>query len=91
MALHQSLASKLMVLLSFATQNPTDISDCKNKDNIYYRENLIIAFSVNLVVQNMNHIYLSYPETESMNVCPVGHPLISTLCLWEREICNFSR
>ena len=26
----------------------------------------------------MNHIYLSYPEIESMNVCPVGHPLIST-------------
>lgn len=24
-------------------------------------------------------------------VCPVGHPMISTLCLWEREICNFSR
>lgn len=39
----------------------------------------------------MNHIYLSYPETESIIVCPVGHPMISTLCLWEREICNFSR
>ncbi len=39
----------------------------------------------------MSHIYLSYPEIESMNVCPVGHPLISTHYLWEREICNFSR
>lgn len=27
----------------------------------------------------MNQIYLSYPEIESMNVCPIGHPLISTL------------
>lgn len=43
------------------------------------------------MVQNMNHIYLSYPETESINVCPVGHPSISTLCLWEREMRNFSR
>lgn len=34
--------------------------------------------SVNLLVQNMNHIYLSYPETESIIVCPIGHPLIST-------------
>ena len=24
-------------------------------------------------------------------VCPVGHPSISTLCLWEREMRNFSR
>ncbi len=39
----------------------------------------------------MNHIYLSYPEIESIIVCPVGHPMISTLYLWEREICNFSR
>lgn len=54
-------------------------------------DNLINIMSVNLLVQNMNHIYLSYPETESIIVCPVGHPLISTLCLWEREICNFSR
>ena len=43
------------------------------------------------MVQNMNHIYLFYPETESINVCSVGHPSISILCLWEREMCNFSQ
>ena len=34
----------------------------------------------------MNHIYLSYTEIESMNVCPVGHPLISTP-IYAKEKC----
>lgn len=44
----------------------------------------MIHFSVNLIVQNMNHIDLSNPEIESINACPVGHPFISTPYLWER-------
>ena len=48
-------------------------------------------YSVNLVGSKLNHIYLSDPKIESIIVCPIGHPMISTHYLWEREICNFSR